>query len=402
MSAQVGAIEQVVQAVKSGEISQDAIQTSVSRVEELKRKYLSSLRNSTTKPALLDMEATNKRHSALASKMYSKSTTVVRSVPGCIPISKGLESKILCLLPGKTPVGSGAVGSGEEKTREPYLKKSITELLEARHPGMHVKQYYGPEAPDPDAREILMQADIVLLCTRNASLNQYQKDFGLAIGKILGKRLIVVATCDPYDFLDDVEIIKNYITTYEPTLEAFSSALNVIFGTSPAIGSLPIGLQSVTHEIRTLDSSSEHDVTHIWNLWQEIFPTWSIERKRLELILTRGNSTHLIHEKGFCLAYFNQNDTGSHGIVSVIGVLEAYRGRGIGTALINKVHEALKARTDSGKLTSFSIKSSFPRFWPGVPINLPSKDRDFFLHRGESSIQALAAENWRITCPLTS
>jgi hypothetical protein len=36
MSAQVGAIEQVVQAVKKGELSQDAIQASVERVKDLK------------------------------------------------------------------------------------------------------------------------------------------------------------------------------------------------------------------------------------------------------------------------------------------------------------------------------------------------------------------------------
>jgi beta-N-acetylhexosaminidase len=38
MSAQVGAIEQVVQAVKAGELSQEIIQASVDRVHNLKSK----------------------------------------------------------------------------------------------------------------------------------------------------------------------------------------------------------------------------------------------------------------------------------------------------------------------------------------------------------------------------
>jgi hypothetical protein len=38
MSAQVGAIEEVVQAVKSGKLSQDGIQASVDRVKDLKAR----------------------------------------------------------------------------------------------------------------------------------------------------------------------------------------------------------------------------------------------------------------------------------------------------------------------------------------------------------------------------
>jgi beta-N-acetylhexosaminidase len=385
MSAQVGAMEHVIQAVKSGEISQEAIQTSVTRVHELNRKYLSPL--SAALPTSVDMGMANKRHAALASRMYARSTTVVRSVPGHLPILKGPETKLVYLLPGKSPLGGGlgggAVDSGEEKTREPYLKNSFMDLLEPDNPLVHAIQYFDSKPLDQGEEVLIDQADVVVFCTRNASLSQYQKDLGLSLGKKLGNKLIVVATCDPYDFLDDVEAIQNYITTYEPTLEAFRSALDVIFGAIPASGVLPVGSGQVKHDIRNLDSTSEDDVTHVWNLWQEIFPTWPIERSRLALILTLGSPIHLIHDKGFSLAYYDQAETGLHGMLSVVGVLESYRSKGLGTALVNKTREELLARSGTGTLASFGIKSSFPRIWPGVPLSLPAKEREFFLHRGE-------------------
>src|ERR1700760_2546228 len=81
MSAQVGAIELVLNAVKSGELSQDAIQASVNRVKKLKEKYLSPQRTAIPRSNLELMSARRERQSALASEMYAKSTTLVRSQP---------------------------------------------------------------------------------------------------------------------------------------------------------------------------------------------------------------------------------------------------------------------------------------------------------------------------------
>lgn len=76
MSAQVGAIEQVVQAVMAGELSQEVIQKSVDRVANVKTRFLSKSSSSA-----VDFEA----QETLASEIYAKSTTVVRSEPGAIP-----------------------------------------------------------------------------------------------------------------------------------------------------------------------------------------------------------------------------------------------------------------------------------------------------------------------------
>ena len=119
MSAQVGAIEEVVQAIKSGELSQTAIETSVARVSALKLKFLSK------SSALGDVDA--RAQERLASKVYGESTTVVRSEPGAFPLS--VSQRIVFVSTGKTPNGGGAVDSGEEKTREPYTPATYIELL---------------------------------------------------------------------------------------------------------------------------------------------------------------------------------------------------------------------------------------------------------------------------------
>ncbi|OBT71020.1 hypothetical protein VF21_10127 [Pseudogymnoascus sp. 05NY08] len=398
MSAQAGAIEHVVQAVKQGEISQETIQVSLNRVNELKRKYLPL--SSTNLPVSIDVRATNKRHAALASRMYARSTTVVRSAPGRLPISKSLTTKSVYLFPGKTPLGGGlgggAVESGEVKTRESYLKNAFLDLLETDNPLVHTIQYFDSRPLDQAEEDLIVQADVVVFSTRNANHSQYQKNLGLALGKKLGNKLIVVATCDPYDFLDDVETIKNYIAIYEPTPEAFKSAVDVIFGAIPASGVLPVGSVYAKHEVRSLNSTSEDEVTHVWNLWQEIFPTWPIERSHLALILTQSDRIHLIHDKGFSLAYYEKTDVGVDGMISIIGVLDSYRGKGLGTALVNKTREELQALSRAGEITSIGIKSSFPRLWPGVPISFPSKYRDFFLHRGfRKSQEPTARDLWK-------
>jgi beta-N-acetylhexosaminidase len=81
----------------------------------------------------------------------------------------------------------------------------------------------------------IKDADVVILGTRNASQYPYQREFGLRLADITNK-LIVIATCDPYDFLDEVDKIKNYITVYEPTIPAFKAAVDIMFGASHAAG----------------------------------------------------------------------------------------------------------------------------------------------------------------------
>jgi beta-N-acetylhexosaminidase len=196
--------------------------------------------------------------------------------------------------------------------------------------------------------------------------------------------LVVIATCDPYDFLEEVNEIKNYITIYEPTVPAFTSAADIIFGITRPLGHLPVGSPRTPYNIRRFEGSEE-EIAHIWKLWDEIFPSWRVEKARLGKILCSsfGKALHFYHDHGFCLAY--SNEKGGSGKISIVGVLESHRGKGIGTAIVTQVRKELQlnaATTGFKGPQSLGIGSGFPRMWPGVPLTISEKDKNFLLHRG--------------------
>ncbi|TVY91803.1 Beta-hexosaminidase [Lachnellula willkommii] len=391
MSAQVGAIESVVEAVKTSALSWKSIEESVHRVSDLKSIFVPSNRlplpNSTLSRFELRNNLSNRRRELLARGIYAKSTTVVRCSPDIFPLPRDGTSKIVFVNPGKAAAVSGVVESGEVKTRTPYPPVEYINILQAQNQSIKDVQFLEGTSIS-EVEKQLDEADIVILATRNAWLNPAQKSLGLALGKKFGNKLIVIATCEPYDFLDEVEEIQNYIAIYEPTIPAFQSAVNVMFGITTPCGSLPVGLSS-NPSVRPVDHTPakegiELDSDKIYFLWQEIFPTWPIGRELLKDILLRTNGFHYIHSKGFCLSFLTD---GNQGTIAVIGVLPKFRGKGIGTALLTAAHQRLRLESSaSGGLKSLGLGSVFPRFWPGVPISVAQEDKDFFVDRGLLSL----------------
>ncbi|TVY27097.1 Beta-hexosaminidase [Lachnellula hyalina] len=389
MSAQVGAIESVAKAIKTKALSWTAIERSVNRVHDLKSKFVPSNRlplpNSTLSRFELQNNLSNRRRELLARDIYAKSTTVVRCSADILPLPRNGATKIVFVNPRKAAAGSGAVESGEEKTRTPYPPVEYINILQAQNQSIKNVQFHEGTSIS-EVENQLDDADIAILATRNAWLTPAQKSLGLALGKKFGKKLIVIATCEPYDFLDEVEEIQNYIAIYEPTIPAFQSAVNVIFGITTPYGSLPVGPNSnpsvrlvhltSTKEVDGLDSDK------IYSLWQDIFPSWPIERELFRNILLRTNGFHYIHSKGFCLSFLTD---GNQGTIAAMGVLPKFRGKGIGTALLTAAHQRLILESStSGGLKSFGLGSVFPRFWPGVPVNVTQEDKDFFINRASS------------------
>ncbi|RDW59792.1 hypothetical protein BP6252_12879 [Coleophoma cylindrospora] len=380
IAAQIGAIELVIEAVKSGELSQEAIEASVQRVRKLKEKYLAPDPIIPTS-SLAEMDSRIAEQTRLASIMYEKSTTLVRSEPGSLPLKAAPEAKIVFLSPGKAPLPGGAVDSGIEKTREPYTPSAYIDILRAEVPSAKDIRFLENVPLSTTEEKDIAEADAVIFATRNASLSAYQKDLGLALGKKLGSKMVVVATCDPYDFLEEVSEIKNYITIYEPTVPAFKAAVNFIFGKAKALGSLPVGTAINQHEVRIFDGS-EKDITFVYDLYNKLFPQWAINRDLLTKLLNHPSGQHFVHEHGFCIAYLTNS---GHGKITCVGVAEGHRNQGIGTELVTRAQEQLRGvayMVGLGDLKSLGIGSVFPRFWPGVPIDFPQEVKEFFAHRG--------------------
>ncbi|KAF5025682.1 hypothetical protein F66182_2288 [Fusarium sp. NRRL 66182] len=139
---------------------------------------------------------------------------------------------------------------------------------------------------------------------------------------------------------------------------------------------------NVKHDIRNL-TESDQDIEKIWQMWHTIFPEWPIEKQRMgKLLFGFPDQHHFIHDQGFIISSLTN---GVHGRVAAVGVLPAYRRKGLGTALMEKAQAALREASSAGqgrKLESLEIGSIFPRYWPQVPKAFSAEVKEFFLHRG--------------------
>lgn len=106
-------------------------------------------------------------------------------------------------------------------------------------------QFYEDYSMDDDAWICSEEADLIILITKNANFSPYQKSMGQILGRaslLRSIKLIAIATSNPYDFLEDRHLIRNYIAIYEPTVSAFKAAVDIIFDFRTARGSLPMSL----------------------------------------------------------------------------------------------------------------------------------------------------------------
>lgn len=233
----VQVINRICQAVESGDVSIDRIDESLRRINTLKNRFLTwdrALNSSSRIPG--DLMKLNEKHSRLARQVYSDSTTVVRSAPGVLPVSP--SANVLFLSPGGQVPLSGQVLIGGAVDERELKVKLFANALQA-HTSLVSAISYPDSGLSNKQWQAVQAADMIILETRNAREAKAQRQLGLQLAESRPD-LIVIATCNPYDFLDDTQI-GTYVVTYEPTVEAFSAAASVIFGKVAAKGKLPVG-----------------------------------------------------------------------------------------------------------------------------------------------------------------
>ncbi|KAL4906264.1 hypothetical protein BDW74DRAFT_140317 [Aspergillus multicolor] len=133
------------------------------------------------------------------------------------------------------------------------------------------------------------------------------------------------------------------------------------------------------------------DIPSIHGIWSAALPAYPISQETLAALLPQENGQHWIarvkrndedQDKGgdedrdkpvgFCLVYTAKHlDLKSYKApkvyIAAIAVLPEFQDKGIGTALLNAACDA----TEAG-FRKVEIGSSFPRFWPGIPVEGPS------------------------------
>lgn len=236
-SVQTATIDRICEAINSGELPNEQMETSLQRLASIKDKGINWDTALKTDNAEI-LASINSRGAALAKKVYADAATLVRSDKDTIPLSK--TAKTLFVSPGKNKIiGGGAVTGEGEPTRVPWVTDDFAERLKAFNPDL--EQIKFTEEPlTADEWKRIEEAEIVMLATRNAKEAPYQRTLGKEIASRRGqKTTIAVATCAPYDFLEDTEI-RTYLAVYEPTVEAFSAAVDILYGADTARGKLPV------------------------------------------------------------------------------------------------------------------------------------------------------------------
>ena len=146
------------------------------------------------------------------------------------------------------------------------------------------------------------------------------------------------------------------------------------------MSSQPPSAEAPKYELRGL-TTSEEDITKLWQLWHAVFPAWPIDQQWLQQVLHVIPGHHFIHDNGFCLSYLD----GERGKIAALGVLPEHHGKGLGTALLHRAEAELKsaAAANGHELKWIEIGSGSPRFWAQMPVDFPVEVKEFFSHRGK-------------------
>lgn len=374
---QLEAIEAVYQAVQSGEIPVEHIDAAVERIQKLKEKYVSWDKVLEVKEAASFAEI-RLQHEALAERIYATSTTVVRDENRLLPLKT--TSNIIFLSPAKDTTAGGAVDSGIEHPQGASSESGFYQILHTYFPAAVKVRFAADEELSPETEVAIASADAVVLATRNARLAPYQRQLGLQLAQLVGEKLVVIAICDPYDFLDDGQV-KTYIATYEPTTPALEAAAKVLSGAVKASGVLPVGHKE---PIPITDFDLDKHMDSVADIWARALPSYAIVADHLRDLLDRPHGHHLVALSsssgtviGFCATYTTAK--AENGAIAALVVDPAQQSYGVGTALLMHARQLLVQRPDC---TTVVVGSSFPRFWPGVPTDLPANVLEFFKHRG--------------------
>lgn len=377
---QVGSIKKVCDAIESGAIESSRLADACRRVAHVKDRFL-NWDDALRRQNLEDLEGLNKRMSKTCEEAYDKSVTLVRDSASILPLAK--TGNIVLLFPGdKTPAG-GAV-DGEGIARQGSYEATVYLDALRRHNPSITEIKYGEAGLSDDQWSIVKAADAVIFVSVNARESPYQESLGRLLPKNT-RSLVAIAACNPYDFLAVPEEIQTYIATYEPTVEAFSVAADIIFGAKTAKGSLPVGLPDPKKsDMQVARFDTARDLACVISVWQAALPTYILPEDNLRSLIDRPNGHHFVARVGsevvgFFLAYTNAHGGPKPVHAAVLAVAPKYQGQGIGTALLTETRSYFRTQFD---INQVKLGSSFPRFWPGIPRELGETVQEFFIHRG--------------------
>ncbi|MCM3270375.1 beta-N-acetylhexosaminidase [Paenibacillus elgii] len=223
---QEGALDALLEAVRSGRISEERIDESVRRLLALKRKRLAA----GTKPNEASLRLVGcEAHRQTAQRISEASVTLVKDEERLLPLRR-VPTLVIHTSAVATSIADEAVD----------IPHTLGKALAVQ--GLDVVERIIPVSPDGEALQALLaQAEPfgqVVVGTYNASFYPGQVRLIEAL-QALGKRPVVVALRNPYD-LREFPAVSAYVAVYESRPLALESAAKGLTGATPMRGRLPV------------------------------------------------------------------------------------------------------------------------------------------------------------------
>lgn len=413
-SVQQEALKGLKTGIENAMISKARIYNSLRRVLKMKSKC-TSWEKALNPPGINFLESLQPSHTALSTKAYNGSISVVRDKNRLLPLSNIIdnEEELLLLTPLVKPLAASAaarslsesanaaspaepaawersssVMSGERVFRE--LGRSMARQRNGRV--LHTS--YTANGVRPVHESLINRASAIVIITADANRNLYQHGFTKHVSMICNmqyttggekreKPLIVVAVSSPYDFAMDSSI-GTYICTYDFTETALNSLVKVLFGELAPTGTLP----GTISKSQKLHHSKQHwlvetfmeerDANALDNLITAVMEG-TPPNQRSELSSATSNSFILHHPEveeshfvvrnsstqalyGFCSTYFFKS-TGT-GVIGALFVDPARRKLSIGHSLHNR---AIRTLLQKDGIRRFQLGSRLPSIFLGIP-----------------------------------
>jgi beta-N-acetylhexosaminidase len=218
----------VLNAVRSGEITERRIDESVRRVLELKRD-----RGLFRDPFVSERKAPRKlgtrRHLATAARVGDHSVTLVKNDAGLLPLKPGGGQKVLV-------TGYRSVSDTLNAQPAAHLAAAL------REHGLPSELFETGTSPDAatiaSAVSRAAASDLVVVATSNASGSAAQRNL---VDALLGseKPVVLAATRNPYDIAALTQA-PTYIASYSWTAPSMQAVARVLLGETNPVGKLPV------------------------------------------------------------------------------------------------------------------------------------------------------------------
>ena len=234
------AYDAVLNAVRSGELTEDRIDESVRRVLELKRD-----RGLFRHPFVSESKAPRKlgtrKHLAAAARVGDHSITLVKNDAGLLPLNARSGQKVLV-------TGYRSVSSTSNAAPAAHLAAALD-----RH-GASTELFETGSAPSTAtiaaAESKARASDLVIVATANAAGSAAQRDLVNAL-MATGRPVVLVATRNPYD-IASLTRASTYIASYSWTAPAMQAVARALVGELNPRGRLPVRIPAADDPNRTL------------------------------------------------------------------------------------------------------------------------------------------------------